>query len=162
MQHQTTPRARRHAPELRTAMTDAERRLWAGLRGEQLGVKFRRQHPLGPYVLDFACLDPKIAIEIDGSQHLEQVEYDAQRSAWLAAHGYVVLRFWANDALSNTAGVLSRIQETLAQRAAPTCSARSGLQAGAAQQARRMRLETPASPPTLPQRGRELIQRSSV
>jgi len=135
MQHQATPNARRHAPELRAAMTDAERRLWAGLRAEQLGVKFRRQHPLGHYVLDFACLDPKVAVEIDGSQHLEQAEYDAQRSSWLVSQGYAVLRFWANEVLANTSGVLTRIQETSAQRAAPT--------------------------PALPQRGREPIQRSS-
>ncbi len=135
MQNQATPNARRHAPEPRAAMTDAERRLWAGLRAEQLGVKFRRQHPLGPYVLDFACLDPKLAIEVDGSQHLEQEVYDAARSAWLEAQGYGVLRFWANEVLANTSGVMTRIQETLVQCAAPT--------------------------PALPQRGRELIHRSS-
>ena len=134
MQSQATPNARRHAPELRNGMTDAERRLWAGLRAEQLGVKFRRQHPLGPYVLDFACLDPKLAIEIDGSQHLDQAKYDTERDTWLIAQGYVVLRFWANETLSNTAGVLSRIHEALAQRLAPT--------------------------PDLPQRGRESMPRS--
>ena len=160
MQHQATPDARRHAPALRRGMTDAERRLWATLRAEQLGVKFRRQHPLDPYVLDFACLDPKLAIEVDGSQHLEQARYDCERGAWLTAQGYVVLRVWANEALSNTAGVLSRIQEALVQRLAPPCRARAGLQAGTAQRARRMRLETPASPPTLPQRGREPMPRS--
>ncbi|MDP1693563.1 MAG: DUF559 domain-containing protein [Burkholderiaceae bacterium] len=160
MQRQATPNARHHAPELRAAMTDAERRLWAGLRAELLGVKFSRQHPLGAYVLDFACLDPKIAIEIDGSQHLEQIEYDAERDRWLAAQGYVVLRFWANETLSNTSGVLSQIQEAVAQCLAPPCRARAGLQAGTAQRARRMRLETPASPPALPQRGRESTPRS--
>ena len=134
MQSQATPNARRHAPELRNGMTDAERRLWAGLRAEQLGVKFRRQHPLGPYVLDFACLDPKLAIEIDGAQHLDQAKYDTERDTWLIAQGYVVLRFWANETLSNTAGVLSRIHEALAQRLAPT--------------------------PDLPQRGRESMPRS--
>ena len=134
MQHQATPNARRHAPALRNGMSDAERRLWAGLRAERLGVTFRRQHPLGPYVLDFACLDPKLVIKVDGSQHFEQVEYDNERDRWLATHGYVVLRFWAHETLSNTAGVLSRIAEALAQRLAPT--------------------------PTLPPRGRETLHRS--
>ncbi|MDO9315239.1 MAG: DUF559 domain-containing protein [Burkholderiaceae bacterium] len=71
-------------------MTDAERRLWSRLRGEQLGVKFRRQHPLGGYVLDFACLEPKVVIEVDGSQHLDQAGYDDRRSAWLAERGFRV------------------------------------------------------------------------
>ena len=134
MQHQATPNSRLHAPELRNGMTDAERRLWAGLRAEQLGVKFRRQHPLGLYVIDFACLDPKLAIEVDGSQHFDQLAYDSERDRWLASQGFVVLRFHANETMSNTAGVLSRIQEALAQRLAPT--------------------------PTLLQRGRESTPRS--
>ena len=61
-------------------MTDGERRLWSRLRGEQLGVKFRRQHPLGSYVADFACLEPRLIVELDGSQHADQAGYDARRA----------------------------------------------------------------------------------
>ncbi|MEJ1166942.1 DUF559 domain-containing protein [Variovorax sp. CCNWLW186] len=74
-------------------MTDSERKLWSGLRSEQLGVKFRRQHPLGNYITDFACLDPKLIVELDGSQHQAQEGYDAQRDAFLHAQGFEVLRF---------------------------------------------------------------------
>ena len=112
-------------------MTDAERRLWSRLRGEQLGVKFRRQHPLGAYVLDFACLSPKVAVEVDGSQHLEQGAYDERRTAWLETQGYAVLRFWANDVLSQTDAAVARIVELLEASA------------------------DRAPSPTLPQRGRE-------
>ena len=109
MQDQASTAARKHAKTLRTGMTDAERRLWSRLRFEQLGVKFRRQHPLGPYVLDFVCLSPKIGIEIDGCQHLEQIAYDERRSAWLAAQGFRVLRFWANEVLAETDSVVASI-----------------------------------------------------
>ena len=134
MEHQASTAARHHAIDLRNGMTDAERRLWSRLRDEQLGVKFRRQHPLGPFVLDFACLSTKLAVEIDGSQHLEQIGDDARRTQWLQAQGFLVLRFWANEVLSNTDGVVTRIGEALSAlwNAAPT--------------------------PTLPQRGRESMQ----
>ena len=67
MQNQATPTAQRNARALRREMTDSERKLWTGLRAEQLGVKFRRQHPLGNYIADFACLDPMLIVELDGS-----------------------------------------------------------------------------------------------
>ncbi|WP_372528200.1 endonuclease domain-containing protein [Piscinibacter sp.] len=136
MQHQATTAARQDAKGLRVGMTDSERRLWSRLRSEQLGVKFRRQHPLGPYVLDFACLAPRLVIEVDGSQHLGQASYDARRDAWLIGQGFQVLRFWANEVLSDTDAVVSRILDLLANadRLAPT--------------------------PTLPQRGRELSEDS--
>ncbi|HEY4068707.1 MAG TPA: endonuclease domain-containing protein [Burkholderiaceae bacterium] len=129
MEHQATPSARHHAKSLRTGMTDAERRLWSRLRLEQLGVKFRRQHPLGSYVLDFVCLDRKLAIEIDGSQHLDEQAYDDRRTQWLRSQGYAVLRLWANEVLSETDAVVVSIVERLAAPPAPT--------------------------PALPQRGRE-------
>jgi very-short-patch-repair endonuclease len=81
MQKQSTPTAQRHARTLRHEMTDSERKLWSGLRGEQMGVKFRRQHPLGNYIVDFACLTPKLIVELDGSQHAVQQAYDARRDA---------------------------------------------------------------------------------
>ena len=134
MENQASTAARKNAKTLRIGMTDAERRLWSRIRHEQLGVKFRRQHPVGTYVLDFACLAPKLAIEIDGSQHLEQLTYDERRTAWLASQGYAVLRVWANEVLSESDAVVLHIidQLQLLARAAPT--------------------------PTLPHRGRESTQ----
>ena len=79
MQDQASTNARKFAKFLRREMTDGERLLWQRIRGEQLGVKFRRQHPLGAYVADFACLAPLLIVEIDGSQHLMQQAYDRRR-----------------------------------------------------------------------------------
>ena len=134
MQNQASTAARQNAKTLRFGMTDAEARLWSRLRQEQLGVKFRRQHPLGTYVLDFVCLETKLVVEVDGSQHLDEQAYDDRRSAWLARQGFSVLRFWANKVLSETDAVAISISQSLGLAAvqAPT--------------------------PTLPQRGRESIQ----
>jgi len=90
-------------------MTDAECRLWSRLRARQLqGWKFRRQHPLGPYVLDFACVEHQIVIEADGGQHAES-QHDRLRTVWLERQGWRVIRFWNNDILQNTDGVLQEI-----------------------------------------------------
>ena len=106
----TTSRARL----LRSAMTSVERLLWQALRGKQLnGHRFRRQHPIGQYIADFACIEQKIVIELDGGQHQEQLVYDEQRSAFLRAHGWQILRFWNNDVLNNFDGVLFVIAENL-------------------------------------------------
>jgi very-short-patch-repair endonuclease len=94
-------------------MTDSERKLWSGLRGEQMGVKFRRQHPLGNYIADFACLAPKLIVELDGSQHDVQQAYDARRDTFLKAQGFAVLRFPSNEPLRNLEGVLAVIFEQL-------------------------------------------------
>ncbi|MBL28339.1 MAG: DNA (cytosine-5-)-methyltransferase [Rhodospirillaceae bacterium] len=97
------------ARHLRKQSTDAERLLWRHLRRGQLeGFHFRRQVPLGPYVVDFLCRSLKLAIELDGGQHEESA--DRNRTAWLEARGYRVLRFWNNDLLANTAGVLEVIR----------------------------------------------------
>jgi len=109
MQNQSTPNAQRNARTLRREMTDSERKLWGGLRSEQLGVKFRRQHPLGHYIADFACLGPKLIVELDGSQHLAQQGYDARRDTFLQAQGFEVLRFGSNDPFVNLEGVLQAI-----------------------------------------------------
>jgi very-short-patch-repair endonuclease len=109
MQNQSTPNAQVHARELRRAMTDSERKLWSALRGEQLGVKFRRQHPLGNYVADFACLDPKLIVELDGSQHADQHEYDTKRDEFFRAGGFTVLRFKTDEPFRNREGVLTVI-----------------------------------------------------
>ncbi len=87
----------------------AEAKLWRSLRGVQLhGKSFRRQHPAGPYVLDFYCPALQLAIELDGGQHgfAREAAKDARRTAWLQDRGVTVLRFWNNDVLSNLEGVL--------------------------------------------------------
>ena len=91
-------------------MTDAERLLWQALRYEQLnGHRFRRQHPIGKFVADFACVEQNLVIEHDGGQHQEQVAYDEQRTAFLQKNRWQVLRFWNNDVMNNLDGVRSII-----------------------------------------------------
>ena len=105
------------ARRLRKNPTDAESRLWLHLRQKQLGgFRFRRQVPLGPYVADFVCQSEKLVVEVDGGQHADRIEDDARRSTWLAANGYRVLRFWNNDVLGNTEGVLETILRALERR----------------------------------------------
>jgi very-short-patch-repair endonuclease len=101
---------------LRTAQTHAESKLWKRLRNRQLdGLKFRRQHPVGPYILDFYCHEAKLAIELDGSGHQEpeQADYDDNRSAELQSMGIRTVRFWNNEVMENLEGVLESIRETL-------------------------------------------------
>ena len=94
-------------------MTDAEWRLWYRLRAHCFdGHKFKRQVPVGPYVVDFACLGRKLIIEIDGGQHAENGR-DAIRDEYLRIEGFRILRFWNNDVLRNTDGVLEVIMSTL-------------------------------------------------
>jgi len=100
------------ARKLRRCSTDAERRLWRHLRSRQLeGAKFVRQFPIGPHVADFACRDARLAIELDGGQHTAEV--DAPRTQVIEAFGYQILRFWNNDVLENTDGVLEAIRQEL-------------------------------------------------
>ena len=127
------------AHELRQSQTDAEKALWARLRNKQLeGVKFRRQQPLGRYIVDFISFERKIIVEVNGGQHNEPSpfegegisspspggrelegggfsmrERDEERTAWLKHRGYRVLRFWNNDVLMNMEGVLERMKEAL-------------------------------------------------
>ena len=99
---------------LRQTSTDAERLLWRHLRNRQLGGhKFRRQHKIGSFVADFACLERRLIVEVDGGQHANPESKDPERTAWLESEGYSVLRFWNNEVLTNIEGVLARIQETL-------------------------------------------------
>ena len=103
-----------HAKKLRKNMTDAERKLWTHLRSRQLGgVKFRRQHQIGPYVVDFIAFEPKLVIELDGGHHALQLEEDSKRSDWLASNGFTVLRFWNHEVLQQTQNVLQAITERL-------------------------------------------------
>ena len=96
----STSQTMRHANELRKEPSLAEARLWSRLRNHRLHrVGFRRQHAIGPYIADFCAPGRKLVIEVDGSQHLDQLEYDAQRTAYLAEQGYRVLRFWNHEVL---------------------------------------------------------------
>jgi very-short-patch-repair endonuclease len=105
-----TSRARR----LRADQTDAERRLWSRLRGHRLdGVQFRRQQPIGAYIVDFVAFSHRVVVELDGGQHAEQEAYDAERTAWLEAQGFRVLRFWNDAVLRETDTVVAAIQAAL-------------------------------------------------
>ncbi|WP_404301600.1 endonuclease domain-containing protein [Alicycliphilus denitrificans] len=119
MQYQAESNARTNARALRRDMTDSERRLWSGLRSEQLGVKFRRQHPLGSYVADFACLAPRLIVELDGSQHLQQPGYDARRDAFFRAQGFEVMRFASNAPFVQLEGILQAIAHRLGELGGP-------------------------------------------
>lgn len=103
------------AQKLRLAMTDAERKLWQGLRGQQLGVTFNRQKPLGPYIVDFYCAAAKLVVEVDGSQHLEGAgrQSDAKRDALLGDLGLKVLRFDNRQVLLETQAVLEEIRRVV-------------------------------------------------
>jgi len=107
---------RDRARELRRDMTLAERKLWQALKTRQLdGHRFRRQHPLGPYIADFACLEAGIVVEVDGGQH-HASEQDGRRDRYLQGIGFRVLRFWNNDVLANLEGVCTVIGQALAER----------------------------------------------
>ncbi len=106
----------RNARDLRKNLTDAERRLWQKLKRRQIATaKFRRQQPIGPYIVDFVCFEHRVIVEVDGGQHAEQVAYDEQRSGWLEAQGYRVFRFWNNDVLANTEAVAQSILDAVKQ-----------------------------------------------
>lgn len=95
--------------ELRKNQTPQEVLLWARLRGNQLGLKFKRQHSIGPYILDFYCPDRKLAIELDGFQHLENKEYDEERNRYLLCLEIKTIRFWNNEVNVNMEGVLQKV-----------------------------------------------------
>ena len=98
---------------LRNSMTPQEISLWMKLKGDQLGCKFRRQHSIGNFIVDFYCPKAKLIVEIDGSQHQENERYDAKRTEYLTNLGYRVLRFWNNEVNTNMDGVIMKIQEEL-------------------------------------------------
>lgn len=99
------------AKTLRKRATDAEKLIWRHLRAARLeGLKFRRQHPIGDYVVDFVCLEKQIVIEVDGGQHATEREKDKARDKWLKGEGFKVLRFWNNEVLKNIEGVLETIR----------------------------------------------------
>ena len=109
-----------NAKALRSNQTDAEQRLWYRLRAHRfMDLKFKRQKPIGRYIVDFVCMEHRLIIELDGGQHAEQVAYDQQRDAWLRSQGYTVLRFWNNDVMQQLEGVLEQILLTLSPGPSP-------------------------------------------
>ena len=114
IKRQYTQQTLQKSQTLRETRTDAEGLLWHYLRDKQLdGHKFRRQQPIGPYIVDFACMPQKLLIELDGGQHAEQHTYDQKRDAFLRKQGYKILRFWNNEIFENCFGVLESIYVAL-------------------------------------------------
>ena len=106
--------SRSRARQLRKNPTDAERLLWQKLRFWQVdGRKFRRQQPLGGYIVDFVCLERRLIVELDGGQHADRNAYDKKRDDWLRNQGFVILRFWNHDVLNNIDGVMEQILDSL-------------------------------------------------
>jgi very-short-patch-repair endonuclease len=110
----TTPKGYQRARKLRRNQTPAEQKLWRYLRSHQLkSAGFRRQHAIGPFIVDFCAPRWKIIIELDGGHHADQVEYDSMRTVFLERQDYRVLRFWNNEVMNNIQGVVQVISETL-------------------------------------------------
>lgn len=104
-----------NARNLRHNQTDAEQVMWHHLKARRfMNLKFRRQHPVGPFIADFACLEARLIVEIDGGQHSENAR-DASRNAYMNKEGFEVVRFWNNDVLQNIDGVLSALSLTLSR-----------------------------------------------
>jgi very-short-patch-repair endonuclease len=105
------------AKRLRRNQTDAERVLWFELRNRRLsGLKFKRQVPIDRFIVDFCCADARVVVEVDGGQHATRTAEDSDRTRALEAMGYLVLRFWNNEVLQNTNGVLEAILATARQQ----------------------------------------------
>jgi len=108
--------ANEFARKLRKNLTDAESFVWSKLRHCQMsGWRFRRQAPIGPFIADFVCFECKLIIELDGSQHTEQLEADAERTQWLVSQGYRVIRFWNHEVFEDWDNVSDRIWVMLRQ-----------------------------------------------
>jgi very-short-patch-repair endonuclease len=113
-QHAKTAFARR----LRKSMTRAEVLLWSQLRRETLGHRFRKQHPIGPYVADFACVEARLVVEVDGATHGsdEEIAYDRQRTAFIETNGWRVVRVWNGDVMGDLTGVVAFIANALVEQ----------------------------------------------
>ncbi len=110
----TAPKIFARARDLRHNQTEAESILWQALRSHRLNsAHVRRQHAIGPYIVDFCAPRQKLIIELDGGQHLDQAEYDAERTAYLESKGYRVLRFWNDEVIQNRDAVILVILEAL-------------------------------------------------
>jgi very-short-patch-repair endonuclease len=112
----SNPKTKHQAIKLRKESTPAERKLWSRIRNDQLGVTFRRQHAVGIYIPDFCSPKVKLIIELDGSQHLEQEEYDAERTKYFEKQGYKVIRFWNNDVINKIEDVILTITYVVQDR----------------------------------------------
>ena len=104
---------------LRNSQTEAEKHLWFFLRKSNLGIKFRRQYPIGPYIVDFCSLEKRLVIELDGGQHQQEREADAVRDQFIAKRGYTVLRFWNHDVIQNKMSVLEQIHNYISPTQPP-------------------------------------------
>ncbi|MCH7713874.1 MAG: endonuclease domain-containing protein [Chloroflexi bacterium] len=112
-----------NARTLRKNLTDAERALWKQMRMRQIGgYKFRRQQPIGKYIVDFVNFEKKVVVELDGGHHSQQVDYDTTRTAWLEAKGYRVMRFWNNQVLEEIEAVKEVILDFLNEEDTPHCA----------------------------------------
>ena len=109
----SNPKTKHQAIQLRKKSTPVERKLWSRIRNDQLRVTFRRQHAIGNYIPDFSSPKAKLIIELDGSQHLEQEEYDEERTKYLESQGYKVIRFWNNDVMKDIDSVILAIMDAL-------------------------------------------------
>jgi very-short-patch-repair endonuclease len=117
MHKRTTPKIFGRAKQLHREMTEPEAKFWTHLRAHRMGdVHFRNQHAIGNYIVDFCAPRRKLIIELDGSQHLEQEEYDDERSAFLRSKGYRILRFWNNAVMNDTDSVLTVIWDALSTK----------------------------------------------
>ena len=117
----------RRARALRNNLTDTERCLWSRLKRKQIhGRKFRRQFPVGPYIVDFVCLEARLIIEVDGGQHAEQKQGDEIRDQWLSSQNFHVLRFWNNEVLSQTDAVMDTIVQALNNTPTPSLPRKGG------------------------------------
>jgi very-short-patch-repair endonuclease len=102
------------ARDLRRNGSRAERKVWELLRDRRIsGVKFRRQHPIGPYFADFACISRKLVIEVDGDHHAFQIQADTRRTAAMEREGWRVVRFWANEVVQNPEGIWAEIEQVV-------------------------------------------------
>jgi very-short-patch-repair endonuclease len=139
------------ARRLRRDSTDVELRPWQRLRNKQLGIDFRRQHPAGPYVLDFYCPALCLAIELDGGQHAQpsHAQRDATRTRWLAERNVTLLRYWNSDVTQNLSGVLEdiaiKVAELQSARTTPTRRWRADLPLSGGGDSRKDRAEHPNS-----------------
>ena len=143
------------AKQLRANATDTERLLWSRLRAGRLEeLKFRRQEPIGQYIVDFICYEQRLVIECDGGQHMVQQEKDRIRDAWLEQQGYRILRFWNNDILKHMELVLETILEACQRGQQPPPS--NSLPQGEGGKTMKKRRASPSpSPPPLKGGGKE-------
>ena len=112
--HRHTPLLAGRAKQLRQNQTDTERKMWRLLRSRSLAsYKFRRQHIIGSYIVDFCCVEKKLILELDGGHHQDRKEYDDRRTRFLEDEGYRVLRFWDNEVFREPDAVLTRVFETI-------------------------------------------------